>query len=303
MSRQSTLGEIEALARLTREFDTIKRQFHNDDRALATASSTPVMPASRSADEAIGDWDHLFDAVTSRLRQIAGASAAGGASVQTGVLECAAALDQLHAMMRHGLGRRRQLVLEDFLVSSIVAPDRAGRAGAAAGRPGQLPDGLTSRPHRSLFRQRLDHLLGPVASQSPSMALLCLDLDGFQPISDTYGLDAGDELLRIVAERLVRTVGAQDIVSYLGADEFACLRADSLDRQQVSQLACQLFDAVSAPLTLGKVALSVRPSIGIAMCPDDGSTSEVLLERADAAMVRAKRQQTGYAFFDQRADR
>lgn len=281
MGRTSTMGELDALDRLALELDAIKRQFSKDDR-LRVYASRAVTPASGSADVAIDDWDDLFDAVKARLRLAVSESRRGtGASFQASVLECAAALDQLHAMMRHELGR----------------------AGAEAARPGPLHDGLTLVPHRDLFRQRLDHLLDLAAPVRPALALLYLDLDGFQPLTDRYGLEAADELLRMVEARLVRAAGAQAAVSYLGADEFACLRADGTDRKQVSQLACTLFDAVSVPLKIGPLALSVRPSIGIAVCPDDGSTSETLLQRADAAMMRAKRQQTGYAFFDQRTDR
>lgn len=311
MGRNSTLGELEAIDRLTLEFDAIKRRFSKDDR-LRILESRAVIPASGPADVAIDDWDVLFDAVKARLRLAVSESRFGtggsvGAGVDAGfqasVLECAGALDQLHTMLHLALGSSRQLALGDVLVPSPGAPGRTGQAGAGAARQGPLYEGLTSQSYRSLFGQRLDHLLDHVAPERPSMALLYLDLDGFQPLTDRYGFEAGDELLSIVESRLVRTVGAKDVVSYLGADEFACLRADGTERKQVSQLACTLFDAVSVPLKIGQLSLSVRPSIGIAMCPDDGSTSEALLQCADAAMVRAKRQQTGYAFFDQHTDR
>lgn len=304
MGRTSTMGELDALDRLALEFDAIKRQFSEDD-LLRVFASRSVTAASAPADVAIDDWDDLFDAVKARLRLVVSESRLGaGAGFQASVLECVGALDQLHTMLHVELGRRRRLELEAVVVPSAVAPaGHTGRAGAEAARRGPLQEGLTSAPHRDLFRQRLDHLLDPAAPVRPSMALLYLDLDGFQPLTDRYGLEAGDELLWIVEARLLRTAGAQDTVSYLGADEFACLRADGTDRKQVSQLACTLFDAVSVPLKIGQLALSVRPSIGIAVCPDDGSTSETLLQRADAAMMRAKRQQTGYAFFDQRTDR
>lgn len=307
MGRISTTGEFDALDRLAQEFDAIKRQFSQDDR-LRMLASRSVTLKSAPADIAIDDWDDLFDAVKARLRLAVSESRRGagaGASFQTSVLECAAALDQLHTMLHVELGRRRRVELDAVVVPSAVAPaGLTGRAGAEAAQSGPLHDGLaTSVPHRDLFRQRLDHLLDLAAPVRPALALLYLDLDGFQPLTDRYGLEAADELLRIVEARLVRAAGAQAAVSYLGADEFACLRADGTDRKQVSQLACTLFDAVSVPLKIGQLAISVRPSIGIAVCPDDGSTSATLLQRADAAMMRAKRQQTGYAFFDQRTDR
>ena len=88
------------------------------------------------------------------------------------------------------------------------------------------------------------------------------------------------------------------MVCRMGGDEFACLLTEVLSREQLSHLACKLFDAVSAPLKIGALELTVRPSIGIAVCPADGATADGLLRNADSAMYHAKRQQLGYAFFD-----
>jgi len=165
-----------------------------------------------------------------------------------------------------------------------------------------LHDSLTELPNRSCFRQRLDRDLArgqPQALDSaPVLAVLYLDLDGFKPINDRHGHETGDGLLRVVAARLARAVRSDDMVCRVGGDEFVCLLGDVLNRQQLSHLACKLFDAVSAPLRIGALDLLVRPSIGIAVCPQDGDTTDALLRRADTAMYRAKRQQLGYAFFD-----
>jgi diguanylate cyclase (GGDEF)-like protein len=169
-----------------------------------------------------------------------------------------------------------------------------------------LHDSLTELPNRSCFRQRLDRDLArgqPQALDSaPVLAVLYLDLDGFKPINDRHGHETGDGLLRVVAARLARAVRSDDMVCRVGGDEFVCLLGDVLNRQQLSHLACKLFDAVSAPLRIGTLDLLVRPSIGIAVCPQDGDTTDALLRRADTAMYRAKRQQLGYAFFDAAVD-
>ena len=175
------------------------------------------------------------------------------------------------------------------------------RDGERRARHLALHDGLTSLPNRRFFRERLDHALSQVAPQRPAIAVLYLDLDGFKPINDAHGHATGDELLKIVAARLARAVRAGDMVGRLGGDEFACLLADSLNREQLTQLANKLVDAVSAPLQVGPLKLTVRPSIGIAICPTDGITAEALLNSADAAMYRAKRHNCGFAFFDQLA--
>ena len=92
------------------------------------------------------------------------------------------------------------------------------------------------------------------------------------------------------------------MVSRLGGDEFACLVSNVPNRDQLIHLACKLFDTVSAPVQIGRCRLIVRPSIGITTHPADGATAAALLKHADIAMYRAKRDQTGYAFFGDRAE-
>ena len=111
---------------------------------------------------------------------------------------------------------------------------------------------------------------------------------------------AGDALLRVVTARLAEAVRGQALVSHLGGDEFACVYADWRNRAQLRRLAGTVFDTVSAPLSIGNLELSIRSSIGIAMSPTDATTADVLLECAQAAMVRAKRHQSGFAFFEPR---
>ena len=133
--------------------------------------------------------------------------------------------------------------------------------------------------------------------------MLYLDLDDFKKVNDTHGHAVGDELLRVVAARLSRSVRADDVVSRLGGDEFACLLGDLPAREQLSHLACKVLDAVAAPCQIGPLRLHIRPSIGIAVCPSDGETADLLLEHADAAMYNAKRHRSGYAFFDEQSAR
>ena len=264
---------------------------------------------------ASGDWDDLLNAVKARLRLTVGEWLAATPEPQqhdtagrfhASVLECVAALDKLHATLTHELGRCQQLERQVLDAQAALAQARAELVGTQAeemrARHLALHDSLTSLPNRDFFRERLDHALAQAEPVRQVLALLYFDLDGFKPINDAHGHDAGDELLRIVAARLTRAVRAEDMVGRLGGDEFACLLGGLADREQLSQLACKLFDVVSAPIQIGKLELSVRPSIGIAMCPAHGVTAEALLKSADSAMYHAKRHQTGYAFFDQCAD-
>ena len=281
------------------------------DSIDANFAPLPGLPT----DIAIGDWDALFSAIKMKLRLTVGERFAATPKpqrhdaadrVQASVLECVAALDHLQTTLTHELCRRQQLEREIVDAQTALARVRVELVGTQAGerraRHLALHDGLTSLPNRSFFRERLDYALAHAAPERQTLALLYLDLDGFKPINDAYGHDAGDELLKIVATRLTRAVRVEDMVSRLGGDEFACLLADVPSQQHLNHLVCKLFAAVSAPLNIGNLKLNVRPSIGIAMCPADGATAEALLKNADAAMYRAKRHQIGYAFFDERAD-
>lgn len=209
-------------------------------------------------------------------------------------------VETLQTTLAAETGRRLQLEREVLQVRSALERARAELAGTRAGerqaRHLALHDGLTSLPNRRFFLQRLDEALRRFSPEHPALAVLYLDLDEFKPINDLYGHDAGDELLRIVAARLARAVRAEDAMSRLGGDEFACLPVDFDSEAHLAQLASKLFDTVSAPLKLGRLTLRIRPSIGVATCPANGRTADALLRSADAAMYRAKREQSGYAF-------
>lgn len=287
--------------------------------------SVPEAPAKDASPESVSvkplpklhsgitmaDWEELFNAVKERLRLCAVERLASSSVQQrhdrerhgnTSVLECVAALEQLQTTISHELSRRQQLELEIFDAQTALAQTRAELLGIKDGerraRYLAMHDGLTALPNRSFFLERLEHALALAGPRRQSLAVLFLDLDEFKPINDTHGHATGDELLRIVAARLNQAVRAEDMVSRLGGDEFACLLGGLPNRGQLSHLAGKLIDAVSAPLTIGHLKFSIRPSVGIAMCPANGTTAEALLKNADAAMYQAKRHQTGHAFFD-----
>ena len=270
------------------------------------ASATPAAEAS----PAVGDphpgrmpaahWDTLHDAVVARLRLIAAAADAGhGADrIGTALLECTQALEQLHGEVTRERGRRLHVEGESRRTVAALASARQklnrARAGERHARHLALHDGLTLLPNRRGFGERLDEALS-LPRAAP--AVLYIDLDGFKSVNDCHGHGTGDELLRIVAVRLAHSVRMEDTVCRMGGDEFACMLVDPMGREQLGHVACKLFDAVSAPIRIGALQLTVRPSIGIARSPTDGADSEVLLRCADAAMYHAKRERIGYAFF------
>lgn len=280
------------------------------NKRVALPSHTPLPDLTPHI--AVEDWDDLLCAITARLRMTVGEPLAERpesqepdtvSRVRACVLECVEALDQLHTAQKQELSRHQRLELEVFDARTALAQARAELVGIQAqerfARHLARHDSLTSLPNRSFFRERLDHVLSHAEPERQALAVLYLDLDGFKPINDAYGHSIGDELLKIVAARLNQAVRAEDMVSRLGGDEFACLLSDLSSREQLSHMACKLFDAVSAPVKIGQLTLTVRPSIGMAMCHDDGATAEDLIRNADVAMYRAKRQKSGYAFFDE----
>jgi diguanylate cyclase (GGDEF)-like protein len=282
-----------------------------NDALTALRGAAPGPPLQVAAT----DWSFLFAAVQDRLRFIVGepAGATGAlpaqrplARVKIEVLECAAALDTLGASLAHELGRCQRLEREFAEVQSALAQARAElvdtRDEERRARHLALHDSLTGLPNRRYFGEQLDRLLAPTAPPSPGLAILYIDLDGLKAINDVHGHDVGDELLKIVATRLRWGLRAQDMVGRLGGDEFACLVSDRLNREQLVHLACKLFDTVSAPVQIGRCRLIVRPSIGITTYPADGATTAALVKQADIAMYRAKRDQTGYAFFGDRPE-
>jgi diguanylate cyclase len=158
-------------------------------------------------------------------------------------------------------------------------------------------DDLTALPNRRYFLERLGRALMSQGSSPPDLAVIYLDLDGFKSLNDAHGHATGDRLLNLIASRLAHALRAQDVVSRLGGDEYACLIVGAT-RPRLRYIAMNLFEAVAAPFKIGLLTLSVRPSIGVAMCPSNGTTVDTLVQAADAAMYRAKRNRSSFAFAD-----
>jgi diguanylate cyclase (GGDEF)-like protein len=198
-----------------------------------------------------------------------------------------------------------RLVREIAALRRVVAHMREELRGAEdlvkSARHMALHDDLTALPNRRFFRERLQRALEKDGERSPELAVIYLDLDGFKAINDTHGHETGDRLLNLVAARITSAMRAEDLVSRLGGDEFACLVNGVCRCERLQEIGSTLFEAVSRPFTIGSLVLEVRPSIGIAMCPGDGITADVLLERADAAMYRAKRTRSTWAFAERPA--
>lgn len=159
-------------------------------------------------------------------------------------------------------------------------------------------DALTALPNRYLFQDRLEHALRQADRNGTQLALLFLDLDRFKAINDTFGHGVGDELLKLVARRLLGTVRGSDTVARLGGDEFTLLLENVSDEEEASEVARKIHAALNQPFNLIERELFVSTSIGIALYPGDASDTHTLLKHADTAMYRAKEQgRAAYRFF------
>jgi diguanylate cyclase (GGDEF)-like protein/PAS domain S-box-containing protein len=158
-------------------------------------------------------------------------------------------------------------------------------------------DNLTGLPNRLLFEDRLETSIKMAKRNSLMLAVLFIDLDGFKAVNDTYGHQAGDELLIDVADRLKSNIREVDTVARLGGDEFVVILTDINMRQNVTHVTRKLMESLNEPY-LGLETPTVTPSIGIALFPEDGMDMETLIESADKAMYSVKsKNKNGYQFY------
>jgi diguanylate cyclase (GGDEF)-like protein/PAS domain S-box-containing protein len=150
-------------------------------------------------------------------------------------------------------------------------------------------DVLTGLPNRALLEDRLSQTVLHTQRNDGRVTVLFVDLDNFKLINDSLGHSAGDELLRIIARRMVGCVAKTDVVVRLGGDEFVVILSDqSKSRIAISETAQRIQAAIAEPIRLEGHDLRVTSSIGIANYPDDGGDADTLMANADAAMYRAK---------------
>ena len=151
-----------------------------------------------------------------------------------------------------------------------------------------LQDALTGLPNRVSFQQSLEHGLIQAKRHGWGLAVLFIDIDKFKSINDSYGHDLGDQVLLMVANRLKSFVRDGDIVSRWGGDEFVCLLLEVKQEADVTQLAEKMINRIAEAYEFNGSVLSIIASIGIAIYPADGDTSDILFKNADTAMYKAK---------------
>ena len=157
-------------------------------------------------------------------------------------------------------------------------------------------DSLTSLANRVLFHDRLEQAIAQ-SGRGHEFAVICLDLDRFKAVNDTMGHPVGDGLLRAVADRMSACVRQGDTVARLGGDEFAIIQLELGQPEHAQLLVSRLTEAFREPCDIDGHQIAIGMSIGVAVAPRDGSSSEMLMKNADIALYHAKTEGRGGARF------
>ncbi|NJD24451.1 MAG: diguanylate cyclase [Betaproteobacteria bacterium] len=153
-------------------------------------------------------------------------------------------------------------------------------------------DPLTGLPNRMLLQDRLEREIAASARLGQHFALLFIDLDGFKAVNDVHGHGAGDELLQVVAQRLLAATRAMDTAARFGGDEFVVILTDVRDAAAAEKTAAKIVESLSAAYTLsgplGPFEATISASVGVSLYPSDDQRPSDLINSADRAMYAAK---------------
>jgi diguanylate cyclase (GGDEF)-like protein/PAS domain S-box-containing protein len=178
--------------------------------------------------------------------------------------------------------------------------ERTGELQAANARAQHLADhdALTGLPNRRLLEDRLTQALALSYRNRKQTAVMFVDLDRFKTINDSLGHAVGDVLLKEVAQRLVKQLRIGDTICRIGGDEFVVVLPEIKRSADAAHVAQKVIEQLSQPVLVEERDLTVTPSIGIAVFPDDGRDAETLIRNSDAAMYHAKEMgRANYQFF------
>lgn len=149
-------------------------------------------------------------------------------------------------------------------------------------------DPLTGLPNRILFQDRLNQGISLAKRGNSHYALIFMDLDRFKPVNDTYGHPVGDQVIRLVADRLRQCVRESDMLARLGGDEFTIILPQINGKNDAEMVAKKIIAELSQPFDVNEYHFQLGVSVGIAIYPDNGNNGDVLLKAADDAMYHAK---------------
>ena len=163
-----------------------------------------------------------------------------------------------------------------------------------------MHDALTGLPNRSSFLDQLRRTLHYATRHDKQLAVLFLDLNRFKSINDTLGHPVGDDLLKVIADRLTHSLRQSDLLARFGGDEFLIALPDVERDHDAARVAQKLSDVLAKPCELGGREYRISASIGIALFPRDGADIDVLIRNADTAMYNAKTEPgTGYSYYSE----
>ncbi|AOU96933.1 hypothetical protein BI364_01940 [Acidihalobacter yilgarnensis] len=159
---------------------------------------------------------------------------------------------------------------------------------------------LTGLPNRHLFRDRLQRLITQGSRARRQLGLMFIDLDHFKHINDSLGHDAGDALLKLVADRLRLGVRESDTIAHLGGDEFTVILGELSDSSAAAAVADKILNTLRQPFRIQRQEIFVGASLGIALYPEDALDIDDLIKHADTAMYHAKHEgRNRYAFYSE----
>ena len=150
-------------------------------------------------------------------------------------------------------------------------------------------DPLTGLPNRRMFIDRLGQEIKKDHRAKTRIALMFIDLDMFKEVNDSLGHEMGDELLKMVAARMIDCLREVDVVARLGGDEFTLMMGELEDINAIDRVAATIVEKLAAPYQLKNAQTYISASIGISIYPDDATKAEDLLKCADQAMYESKR--------------
>ncbi|MCS4504920.1 diguanylate cyclase [Arhodomonas aquaeolei] len=187
--------------------------------------------------------------------------------------------------------RRAAYRFRELLRMQLASEYRAARIRERTLRRMATHDDLTELPNRTLVMDRLRKATDEAQRDGTAVLCLFIDLDGFKPVNDAYGHGVGDEVLKILAERLAETLRGSDSVGRVGGDEFVVVARVNTHRRwrhAGEVLAERVIDLAARPVTVDEVTHAVGCSIGIAVFPEIDASPEALMQQADQAMYAAK---------------
>ncbi len=162
-----------------------------------------------------------------------------------------------------------------------------------------MHDPLTDLPNRQLFEDRLKHALDRAQRDSNRLlAVMMLDLDNFKEVNDVHGHAHGDQLLRIISQRLQNSLRKSDTAARMGGDEFALIHEGIVDLEGVRSIAYKILQIISNPLEIEGQVFQLTASIGISVYSFNGEDVSTLLRQADIAMYRAKQAHNSFQFYN-----